>query len=287
MRDQKFGTKVQDGNSSVLPQNLNDVGQARGQLLGFKLDKISDSVSGQTNVDKKGYMTALNSQPINSDVDIGDFKKARLLLKSVVTSEPKNANGWVAAARLEELDGKLQAARNILHQGLQYNENSEDLWLELARLEPQDKARAVLAKAVSSLPKSVKLWIAASDLENDKQVKSKVLRMALENLPNVLKLWKQLIELEEKSEAKQLLYKAVECIPNELELWMALAKLENYEQAKAVLNKARYQLPTEREPWLSAAKLEESQGNVGRIEGIIKKGSFLRDNFSAAGFGEK
>lgn len=144
-------------------------------------------------------MTALNSQPINSDVDIGDFKKARLLLKSVVTSEPKNANGWVAAARLEELDGKLQAARNILHQGLQYNENSEDLWLELARLEPLEKvnllvsnfkARAVLAKAVSNLPKSVKLWIAAADLEVDKSIKSKVLRMALENLPNVLKLWK-------------------------------------------------------------------------------------------------
>jgi pre-mRNA-processing factor 6 len=30
-----------------------------------------------------------------------------LLLKSVVNSNPKHAAGWIAAARIEELDGKL------------------------------------------------------------------------------------------------------------------------------------------------------------------------------------
>jgi hypothetical protein len=37
-----------------------------------------------------------------------DIKKARGLLKSVITSNPNSASGWIAAARVEELDGKIQ-----------------------------------------------------------------------------------------------------------------------------------------------------------------------------------
>ena len=43
-----------------------------------------------------------------------DIKKARALLKSVITNNPNSASGWIAAARVEELDGKLQQARNIM-----------------------------------------------------------------------------------------------------------------------------------------------------------------------------
>ena len=77
------------------------MGEARGTVLGLKLDKISDSVGGQTNVDKKGYLTDLNSLPIHDSGEIGDYKKARLLLKSVITTNQKNAAGWIAAARVE------------------------------------------------------------------------------------------------------------------------------------------------------------------------------------------
>jgi len=40
---------------------------------------------------------------VSSDAEIGDIKKARLLLKSVINTNPKHAPGWIAAARLEEL----------------------------------------------------------------------------------------------------------------------------------------------------------------------------------------
>lgn len=109
-------TNLKEGTVST---SLNDVGEARGTVLSLKLDKISDSVSGQTNVDAKGYLTDLNSLPIHDSADIGDYKKARLLLKSVITTNPKNAAGWIAAARVEELDGKLMTARTILAQGIQ------------------------------------------------------------------------------------------------------------------------------------------------------------------------
>jgi pre-mRNA-processing factor 6 len=61
----------------------------------------------QTTVNKEGYMTDLNSIKISTETEISDLKKARALLKSVVLSNPKNSSGWIAAARVEELDGKV------------------------------------------------------------------------------------------------------------------------------------------------------------------------------------
>ena len=53
-------------------------------------------------------MTDLNSLNFNSVHEINDIKKARTLLKSVITNNPNSAAGWIAAARVEELDGKVQ-----------------------------------------------------------------------------------------------------------------------------------------------------------------------------------
>ncbi len=64
--------------------------------------KISDSISGQTVVDPKGYLTDIDSLKLSSDAEIGDIKKARTLLTSVISTNPKHAPGWIAAARLEE-----------------------------------------------------------------------------------------------------------------------------------------------------------------------------------------
>jgi pre-mRNA-processing factor 6 len=114
-------------------QDLNAVGEGRGTVLGLKLDKLSDSVSGQTVVDPKGYLTDLSSIKISSEAEISDIKKARLLLKSVISTNPKHAPGWIAAARLEELAGKLQAARSFIQKGCDACPKSEDVWIEAAR----------------------------------------------------------------------------------------------------------------------------------------------------------
>jgi pre-mRNA-processing factor 6 len=44
---------------------------------------------------------------LNSDTEINDLKKARILLKAVIKANPQSSSGWVAAARVEELDGKM------------------------------------------------------------------------------------------------------------------------------------------------------------------------------------
>jgi pre-mRNA-processing factor 6 len=73
------------------------------QVIRLNLDRMADSVTGQTVVDPKGYLTDLKSMKITSDAEVSDIKKARTLLKSVTNTNPRHAPGWIAAARLEEL----------------------------------------------------------------------------------------------------------------------------------------------------------------------------------------
>lgn len=61
--------------------------------------------------------------------------QARLLLKSVITTNPHHGPGWIAAARLEEKAGKLQTARTIIAEGCEKCPSNEDVWMEAARLQ--------------------------------------------------------------------------------------------------------------------------------------------------------
>ena len=251
--------------------DLTAVGEGRGTVLSLKLDRLSDSVTGQTVVDPKGYLTDLKSMRITSDAEISDIKKARLLLKSVIQTNPKHAPGWIAAARLEEVAGKLQAARAFIAKGCDECPKNEDVWLEACRLAPPDAARGVIARGVKELPQSVKLWMHAARLERDEGARSKVLRRALEHIPDSVRLWKAVVELACEEEARILLSRAVECCPLHVELWLALARLETYENAKRVLNRAREVLPTEPAVWITASKLEEANGNEGMVGKIIER----------------
>ncbi|KAJ6828622.1 putative protein STABILIZED1 [Iris pallida] len=252
--------------------DLTAVGEGRGTVLSLKLDRLSDSVSGLTVVDPKGYLTDLKSMKITSDAEISDIKKARLLLKSVTQTNPKHPPGWIAAARLEEVAGKIAAARQLIQKGCEECPKSEDVWLEACRLANPDEAKAVIARGVKAIPNSVKLWMQAAKLESNDMNRSRVLRRGLEHIPDSVRLWKAVVELANEEDASLLLHRAVECCPLHVELWLALARLETYEQAKKVLNKAREKLPKEPTIWITAAKLEEANGNTGSVGKVIDRG---------------
>ncbi|RWS06625.1 pre-mRNA splicing factor-like protein [Dinothrombium tinctorium] len=251
--------------------DLRKIGQARNTLMDIKLNQVSDSVSGQTVVDPKGYLTDLQSMIPRIGADINDIKKARLLLKSVRETNPNHPPAWIASAGFEEVTGKLQTARNLIMKGCEMCPNSEDVWLEAARLQPPDLSKCVVAEAVRHIPTSVRLWIKAADLETETKAKKKIFRKALEHIPNSVRLWKAAVELEEPEDARILLSRAVECCPTSVELWLALARLENYENARKVLNKARENIPTDRQIWITAAKLEEAHGNNHMVDKIIDR----------------
>ena len=44
---------------------------------------------------------------------MADLKKARELLRSVITTNPRHAPGWIAMARLEARAKKMQTARQV------------------------------------------------------------------------------------------------------------------------------------------------------------------------------
>ena len=260
-----------DGISGGAVTNMSGVGAARGKVLGMSLDSMSDSRTGQTVVDPQGYLTSLSSTKISTNAEVGDIIKARLLLKSVRDTNPKHGPGWIASARVEEAAGKTLQARKIIQNGCTVCPDSEDVWLEAARLHPVEVAKSILATAVRKIPTSVKIFLKAADLEHSEAAKKAVLRKALEANPSSVTLWKAAIDLEEAEDAKVLLSVAVEKIPHSIDMWLALARLESYAKAQKVLNRARKALPTERTIWLAAAKLEESQNHNDVVDKIVDR----------------
>ncbi|KAL3802177.1 hypothetical protein HJC23_001721 [Cyclotella cryptica] len=251
--------------------NLSGLAEARSTVMTMSLDKMSDSVTGQTVVDPKGYLTSLSSVKIASAAEVGDVNKARLLLKSVRDTNPKHAPGWIAAARVEEAAGKTVQARKLIVEGCETCPDNEDVWLEAARLHPLDQAKTILAAASRRLPHSVKVFLRAADLETTDAAKKAVLRKALEVNPTSVTLWKAAVDLEDEEDARILLSVAVEKVPHSVEMWLALARLETYENARKVLNQARKHLPSDRAVWIAAAKLEESQSHGEMVDRIIEK----------------
>jgi len=250
-------------------------GRARDKVLGIKLDQISDSVTGQTTIDPKGYLTDLNSVVVKSDAEISDMKKARMLLKSVITTNPKNAPGWIAAARLEEFAGKIVAARDIISRGCEECPKSEDVWLEAARLNNVDNAKIILANAVKHIPQSVRLWLRAMSLETDVRNKKRVIRRSLEFIPNSVKLWKTAISMEEDpNDAKILLSRAVKHCPEAEVLWLMAAKEKwlagDIDGARGILEESFRANPNSEQIWLAAIKLESENGEHSRARILLE-----------------
>lgn len=258
--------------------NFADIGAARDKVLQVRLDQAAqgsgnDSVAGSaTNIDPKGYLTSLTKSELKTgEVEVGDIKRVRVLLESVIKTNPKHPPGWIAAARLEEIAGKVVAARNVIARGCEHCPKSEDVWLENIRLNDNHNAKIIAANAIKNNDNSVRLWIEAMKLENDPRAKKRVIRHALDHIPQSVVLWKEAVNLESNPEdARLLLAKATEIIPLSVELWLALARLETPENAQKILNKARRAVPTSHEIWIAAARLQEQMGEANKIN-VMKR----------------
>ncbi|KAM0717777.1 hypothetical protein Q7P37_006109 [Cladosporium fusiforme] len=282
----QLGTEVQedgmatDGGSSEQADgtmtNFADIGAARDKVLKVRLDQAAqtqqgtESVAGtSTNIDPKGYLTSLSmSEKKAGEIPVGDIKRARVLLESVIKTNPRHGPGWIAAARLEEFAGKIVAARNVIRRGCEMCPKSEDTWMECIRLHDNQNAKIMAAKAIENNDRSVRLWIEAMKLESVPAAKKRVLRKALDHIPQSVAIWKEAVNLEEDpADARLLLAKATEIIPLSVELWLALARLEEPDQAQKVLNKARQAIPASYEIWIAAARLQEQ---VGKSDMVFK-----------------
>ena len=260
--------------------NFADIGAARDKVLKVRLDQAalgspadnSNSSGSATSIDPKGYLTSLTQSELKAgEIEMGDIGRVRLLLKSVTDTNPKHAPGWIARARLEELAGRIVAARDIIAKGCDLCPKSEDGWLENIRLNETHNAKVIAANAISHNDHSTRLWIEAMKLETDPRSKKNVLRQAILHIPQSVQIWKEAVNLEEDpADARLLLAKAVEMIPLSIELWLALARLETPENAQKVLNAARKAVPTSYEIWIAAARLQEQMGTFEKLN-VMKR----------------
>lgn len=268
------GGDVADGTMT----NFAKIGAARDKVLKSRLEQASQgtetSIGGtSSSIDTQGYLTSLNKVQLSeAQAQVGDINRVRELLQSVVKTNPNNALGWIAAARLEELAGKIVSARKTIDQGCARCPKSEDVWLENIRLNHQShNAKVIARKAIEANGRSVRLWVEAMRLETLPNNKKRVIRQALDHIPESEALWKEAVNLEEKpDDAKLLLAKATELIPLSVDLWLALARLETPENAQKVLNKARKAVPTSNEIWIAAARLQEQLGQGNKVN-VMKR----------------
>ncbi|KAI9725386.1 MAG: hypothetical protein M1828_003236 [Chrysothrix sp. TS-e1954] len=258
--------------------NFADISKARDKVLQVRLDQAAQgtttSTAGtSTSVDPKGYLTSLTKSGGDmSQFQAGDINRVRGLLESVIKTNPHHPPAWIAAARLEVHAGKQVAARKLIAQGCELNKKSEDCWEECINLNEKHNARIIAAQALKNLDTSIRLWLAAANLEDDTKAKKRVLRTAIDHNPQSVTLFKQLVNLEDDpNDAKLLLHVATMKIPLSVELWLALARLETPQEAQKVLNAARKACPTSYEIWIAAARLQEQMGQPEMVDRVMKR----------------
>ena len=78
-----------NSSSSGFKTNLSGLAEARSTVMSMTLDKMSDSISGQTVVDPKGHLTSLSSVKIASAAEVGDVNNARLFEGYQSQARPK------------------------------------------------------------------------------------------------------------------------------------------------------------------------------------------------------
>lgn len=264
--------------------NFAKIGEARDRVLQVRLAQAERQGGGEgsaaggmstvvaqgmaTSIDPRGYLTSLARSAASGaqGAKVGDINRVRELLESVIRTNPGNGPGWIAAARLEELAGRMVAARNVIARGCKHCPRNEDVWLENIRLNEGHNARVIAADAIRANNRSVRLWVEAMKLETDPRSKKRVIRHAIDHVPESEVLWKEAVNLEEDPEdARLMLAKATELIPLSVDLWLALARLETPENAQKVLNRARKAIPTSHEIWIAAARLQEQLGQGQKV----------------------
>ena len=229
---------------------LENVGKAKNSILKMLIDKIGEEKEDRNSIDRLSYLTELNTlnkdnvvNPLNSFEGIQDMKKAKLLLNNLIMTNPDNPLSYISAARLEVMDNEQIKAKEILSKAIEKIKNSEDLWVEYARLYDNDpnKAKDILRQGITYLPKSEKLYIELVKIEKNINEKKKILKKCLfEELPTSEILWKLLIELEKNNPDiyKRLLLKCTEYFPKTINNWILLSRQCDYKEGKEHLLKA-------------------------------------------------
>ncbi|KAG5440598.1 hypothetical protein PCK2_000308 [Pneumocystis canis] len=172
----------------------------------------------------------MNSMTIKSNTELGDIKRARSLMQSLIKTNPNSAAGWMSAARVEIVAGKLQHARNIIAQGCKNCPTNEDIWIEAVGLNNVETGKLIIAEAVRHIPNSIHLGCSEFFYKNNIEQEIKNKRITQEERINMLKFFSKFKYNEKSIENFEFLYDNEELLEkeqNELEERMKDINIEN------------------------------------------------------------
>jgi pre-mRNA-processing factor 6 len=242
----------------------------RERLLGSKIDASFDLEDNS--FDQQTYLQEISSLETSNEEEM---KRIKTILNSYTKADPSKGDGWIARARLEEFNKNFEQAKKLIEQGCNNCPRDEEVWLENVRLHRVDLkySKIIVAEGVKYNPKSLRLWLKATELEQEDFNKRRVLRKALEALPKCEELWLQLVELEESDEERfKILTKSLELIPTSQSLWFKLVSIQEYKDARSTLNSARKALGSDNVMvWMRACRLEFEHSEPEKVSKLIKK----------------
>ncbi|AGO10355.1 AaceriABL100Wp [[Ashbya] aceris (nom. inval.)] len=236
---------------SLLPGarlDLMKLTEEREKLLGHQLDANFQAGTQKQLASTEQYLAELESSTLTAELEVPsqDVTKARTMLAAYRRSDPKQPQGWIASAKLEERVNRFHSAKALIDQGCQECPRDEDIWLENIRLNSSDVSycKVIVAQAIQFNAKSERLWMAAIDLESEDFNKLRVARKALRNIPKSEKLWMLAVQLEpDKNEVARILSKATQILPTSAQLWKLLIKNQDSDEMRTTIRAARESLP--------------------------------------------
>jgi pre-mRNA-processing factor 6 len=229
---------------------------------------------------------------VSSAAEVSDIKRARMLMKSMVNTNPKSPHAWIAYARLEEIAGELKTARSIiaqvmpsiqaacstafcpwhalqgascvlkqmiLHADGSATVSIENLNRRIAAIlthARQVQHQNIALQGTEACPQNEDVWLEAARLQTPENARSMLAR-GVQQLPNSIKLWMQAARVEHDDAAKRrVLRKALERNSKSVRLWKAAVELHDEDEARLLLSRAVECCPDQVDLWIALVRLE-------------------------------
>ena len=200
-------------------------------------------------------MTELQSVKVNSAAEVSDIKKARMLMQSVIDSNPALASGYIGLSRLEKDTGRLKEAREVIMRGCERCASSEDVWMEAALAahgqgQPRHPGQGHRAAAHVHQPVDAGVQAGGEGRGQEARPAPRARAHPQQHRP---------VEGRHRHGGRGRRARPPQAAPSELvpesgDMWLAYARLSPYEDARAILNRARRAVPTDSSIWITAAK---------------------------------
>lgn len=266
--------KDNDGNVNLLEISRTKEKLLENQLRIGNQKKINE-------FDKSAYLEKL--APSASQYNIGDYKRTRKLFAKLRENNPTNPQNWIASAKLELDANKIKRAKEIIQEGCEKFPKFQEIWLTSLEIHKDDipVSKVIVADAIRYHHKSVRLWIKAAELEQDRIYKVRVLRKALELNPDSEDLWLEITKHEKDTEVCiKMLEKATSLVPQSVRLWEALASLQKPTESMKILISSTEVIRKESVSsiWLKIAEIEEKHSS-----NELKIAKYVSKSFETAG----